>query len=82
MSRLFAAALIVLATIFVIRSLAPQTIGESARRQLLSQLQDHYSGYSVSIRRGHFDPNIGLIFRGLILWDLGLFSPGRDNNFL
>ncbi len=69
MSRLFVAALIVLATFFVIRFLAPQTIGETARRQLVSQLQAHYRGYSVSIRRGHFDPDIGLIFEDLRISD-------------
>ncbi len=69
LSRLFVAALILLATLFVIRSLAPQTIGETARRQLLSQLQDHYRGYSVSIRRGHFDPDVGLIFEDLRISD-------------
>ncbi len=62
MSRLFVFALTVVAMLFVIRSLAPQTIGETARRQFLSQLQQHYRGHSISIRRGHFDPTVGFIF--------------------
>lgn len=49
--------------------MAPQTIGETARRQLLSQLQEHYRDYSVSVRRGHFDPNLGLVFEDLRIAD-------------
>lgn len=64
-SRLLVAALFLAVTLIVIRSMAPQTVGETARRQLLLQLQDHYRGYSVSIRRGHFDPTVGLIFEDL-----------------
>lgn len=56
------AALLVVAAGFAAWTLAPQTIGETARRQFLCQLQKHYAGHVVSIRRGHFDPDIGLIF--------------------
>ncbi|MDA8744016.1 AsmA-like C-terminal region-containing protein [Rubripirellula amarantea] len=49
----------------MLRSLAPQTIGETARRQFLSKLQNHYPSLNVSIRRGHFDPDVGLTFEGI-----------------
>lgn len=62
LSRWFVAALFVVAAYVVIRSLAPQTLGETARRKFLTQLQDHYVGMTVSIGRGRFDPDVGLIF--------------------
>lgn len=54
---------------FVIYTLAPQTVGETARRQLLGQLQTHYKNHTVSIRRGHFDPKVGFIFEDLRISD-------------
>ncbi|MEM8669638.1 MAG: AsmA-like C-terminal region-containing protein [Planctomycetota bacterium] len=57
-----------------VRALAPQTIGETARRHLLTQLQNHYRDYTVSIRRGHFDPKTGLVFEDLRIWDNGARS--------
>ncbi len=65
LSRWFTLALTLLATFFLFRALAPPTLGETARRHFLSQLQDHYRGYEVSIRRGHFDPDVGLVFEDL-----------------
>ena len=69
LSRLFVAALILLAAYFVVRSLAPQTIGETARRKFLAQLEEHYSDFNVSIRRGYFDPDVGLIFEDIRISD-------------
>ena len=66
-SRLVFAALILVAVLFVIRSLAPQTIGETVRRNVLAQLQKHYASHHVSIRRGNFDPSKGLILEGLLI---------------
>jgi hypothetical protein len=63
------AALTVLAIVALVRALAPQTLGETARRQLLFQLQDHYRGYTISIRRGHYDPQLGLVFDDLRIVD-------------
>ena len=74
LSRLLTLALIVLAIAFLVRSFAPQTLGETARRQLLAMLQDHYREYSVSIRRGYFDPDIGLVFE-----DLRIADPSPSN---
>ncbi len=54
-----------IAAAFVIWSLAPQTIGETARRKFLQQLQRHYVGHSISIRRGHFDADGGLTFEDI-----------------
>lgn len=65
LSRYFVAALFVIAVALAARSLAPQTLGETARRNLLCKLQEHYRGMSVSIGRGRFDPEIGLIFDDL-----------------
>lgn len=79
--RLIVAALVLTAAAFAVRSLAPHTIGETARRQLLSQLQDHYAGYDVSIRRGHFDPDVGLIFEDLRISDASASTwrnPSRE----
>lgn len=66
-SRLVFAALILVSVLFVIRSLAPQTIGETVRRNVLAQLQQHYPDHDVSIRRGNFDPARGLILEGLLI---------------
>lgn len=66
-SRWMLAALIVVAILFVVRSLAPQTIGETVRRNLLFKLQQHYANHEVSIRRGNFDPKRGLILEGLTI---------------
>ena len=54
---------------FIVQSLAPHTIGETARRKLVSDLQMHYRGRSVSIRRGHFDPKVGLTFEDVRISD-------------
>ncbi|MFK8113114.1 MAG: hypothetical protein AB8B91_12980 [Rubripirellula sp.] len=69
MSRLFVVALVIVAAYFAVRTLAPQTIGETARRQFLALLQKHYAGKSVSIRRGHFDADVGLIFEDIRISD-------------
>ena len=69
MSRLFVIALILLGIVGVVRMVGPQTIGETARRKLVTQLQDYYREYSVSVRRGYFDPSIGLIFEDLRISD-------------
>jgi hypothetical protein len=62
LSRLIFAALLLAAAGLAGWSLAPQTLGETARRKLLGQLQDHYAGMTVSIGRGTFEPKVGLIF--------------------
>ncbi|KAA1261619.1 hypothetical protein LF1_41700 [Rubripirellula obstinata] len=72
------AALIVVSILFVIRSLAPQTIGETVRRNVLAQLQLHYSDHHVSIRRGNFDPARGLVLEGLLIEQkAGVVGSGR-----
>lgn len=70
-SRWLLFALILIAGGMAVRALAPQTIGETVRRHLLTQLQEHYRDYTVSIRRGHFDPNVGMVFEDLRVWDNG-----------
>ncbi|TWT76239.1 hypothetical protein CA13_67310 [Planctomycetes bacterium CA13] len=58
----------------VFRMLAPDTIGEQARRHFLSKLKAHYAAQGltdldISIRRGRFDPEVGIIFEGLRIAD-------------
>ena len=53
------------AIFFIVRTLAPQTIGEQARRVFEKQLADHYSDWDVSIRRGTYRPGIGLQFEAI-----------------
>ena len=65
LSRWLVIALIVAAGVLLVPALLPQTLGETARRTLLEQLRQHYQGYQVSIRRGYFDPNVGLIFEDI-----------------
>lgn len=55
------------ALFFIVRTLAPQTIGEQARRVFEKQLADHYSDWDVSIRRGTYRPGIGLQFETIEL---------------
>ncbi|MCG8653773.1 MAG: hypothetical protein MI861_28300, partial [Pirellulales bacterium] len=73
LSRFLVAALFVFAACVVVRSLAPQTIGETVRRKLEQQLQQHYSNLSVSIGRGRYDPKVGII-----LDDLRIAQPASS----
>ena len=55
--------ILLLMTGLMVRHLLPATIGETARRQLLSRLREHYGpDWVVTIGRGTFDPHRGLIF--------------------
>ena len=74
LSRLFVFALFCLGMGFVIHTLAPQTVGETARRHFLHQLQSHYRAHKITIRRGHFDPQVGFIFE-----DLRISDPSSDS---
>ena len=55
--------------------LAPDTLGEQARRHLLKKLQDHYVGYDVSIGRGRFESSVGLIFEDIIVSNPTAIAP-------
>ncbi|MEM9366721.1 MAG: hypothetical protein AAGD07_12065 [Planctomycetota bacterium] len=57
--------LTVVACVAVIRTIAPQTIGEQARRFLEDRLQKHYTECEVRIGRGTYVPGTGFIFRDL-----------------
>ena len=68
------AALILTAIVFAARMLAPDTIGEQTRRHFLGALRDHYAAQGVteieiSIRRGRFEPQVGLVFDDLVITD-------------
>jgi len=59
------AALIFLAMLAAAYLLAPQTIGEQARRSLLSVLQKHYVGVQISIGSGRIATDVGLILEDI-----------------
>jgi hypothetical protein len=61
-SRWMVVLLLIVAIIFLVRYIAPQTVGEQIRRHVERQLQDHYGSLDVSIARCRVEPNIGLIF--------------------
>ena len=63
------AALIAAAAVFLVRSIAPQTLGEQVRRHLVKQLQAHYQDHEVTIRRGRYEPNLGFIFEDILVSD-------------
>ncbi|TWU21102.1 hypothetical protein Pla52o_41350 [Novipirellula galeiformis] len=67
LSRWFWAALITVAFLTTIPLLAPDTLGEQARRHLLKKLQDHYVGLDVSIGRGRFESTVGIIFENIVI---------------
>lgn len=69
-SRLKAFAVLVVVCLliaFVVRTMAPQTLGEQARRVLEKQLAEHYRDWDVSIRRGVYRPGVGLQFEDITL---------------
>jgi len=68
--RALTAALIFFAMLAAAYLLAPQTIGEQARRSIQRILQDHYPGLYVTIGSGRIDSRVGLI-----LEDLEFASP-------
>lgn len=80
-SRWILTALMLVALGMAARALAPQTIGETARSFVVAKLQDHYRDYIVSIRRGHFQPGVGLIFEDMRIWDDGSVS-GRPREMI
>ncbi|MFG0267193.1 MAG: hypothetical protein ACF8AM_18895 [Rhodopirellula sp. JB055] len=63
-------------TIFVVRSLLPQTVGEQARRYLEAKLDSHYQDWDVKIKRGTFQPGTGLVFESIEI------SPKTNRNNL
>ena len=73
--RWLLAALLIAGLVILVVQLAPQTIGETARRHLQQQLQSHYPDCRVLIRRGIYQRNIGLIFEGIRLSE----PDGRDS---
>ncbi|WP_197231605.1 AsmA-like C-terminal region-containing protein [Novipirellula artificiosorum] len=49
--------------------LAPDTLGEQARRHFLAKLREHYAGLDVSIHRGRFEPDVGIVFDDIRISD-------------
>lgn len=60
-SRWMVVALLIAAIVFLIRFIAPQTVGEQIRRHVERTLREHYPQLQISIGRGRVEPNIGLI---------------------
>ncbi len=75
--RALLTALLLLCIVFVIRTLAPQTIGEQVRRSVLDKISKHYDGFNVSIRRGHYDPKVGILFD-----DIRISDPNAGGSYL
>ncbi len=83
LSRLLSAALVCLGVAFVVYTLTPQTVGETARRHVLKVFQEHYPEHVVSLRRGYFDKNIGFIFEDLRILDpLAAIDGAQDSELL
>ena len=76
-SRLGSLALLILAGYVVVRLIVPQTVGEQARRHFESVLQKHYADFQVSIGKGHYEPNRGLVFEDLVISDP---TPNADSS--
>ena len=80
-SRWFSAALVTAAAIFVAVQLAPQTLGEAARRHLQQQLQQHYAKSRVTVRRGHYQRDLGFVFDDIrIEHPFGAFDGDDDSS--
>ena len=82
-SRLVSAALVCTGVAFVVYTLTPQTVGETARRHVLKVFQEHYPEHVVSLRRGYFDKNIGFIFEDLRILDpLAVIDGAEDSELV
>jgi hypothetical protein len=79
-SRWSTVALVLIAAFVLIKFLMPSTIGETARRQFLSKLQQHYKGLNVSVGRGTFLPSVGFVFENISVAQSsrGYFGRGRN----
>ena len=69
LSGLFWLALFLGAGFVAVQTIAPQTIGEQARRYLQLTLQEHYPQFQVSVGRGRYSPSVGLVFEDLRITD-------------
>ncbi len=81
MSRLLIAALVIVMLGFLARWLGPQTIGEQIRRHVVKQLQKQYPDLKVSIRRGHYEPSVGVILEDIQIAQQGSlwqFAGGNE----
>ena len=67
---------------FVVYTLTPQTVGETARRHVLQVFQEHYPEHVVSLRRGYFDKNVGFIFEDLQILDPVAVIDGAQDSEL
>ncbi|MCA9138248.1 MAG: hypothetical protein KDB00_15860 [Planctomycetales bacterium] len=64
-SRWMVVALLIAAIVFLVRFIASQTVGEQVRRHVEQLLRDRYPDLSVTIGRGRYEPNTGLIFNDI-----------------
>ena len=74
-SRWMVVALLIAAIVFIIRFIAPQTVGEQVRRHVEQTFRDHYPDLEISIGRGRVEPNIGLI-----LDDIRIMQPRKSES--
>lgn len=59
------------------RLLLPDAVGEQVRRSFLKVLQEHYRGLDVTIARGRYEPNVGVILSGIEIRDARLPKDAR-----
>lgn len=52
-----------------VRAIGPMSVGEHARRTFLGLLRDHFPDLRVTIRRGHYEPGLGLVFEDIRIAD-------------
>lgn len=67
--RAVMAALLVGGVALGIRAIGPMSVGEHARRTFLGLLRDHFPDLRVTIRRGHYEPGLGLVFEDIRIAD-------------
>lgn len=58
-------ALLMAAIVFLIRFIAPQTVGEQVRRHVEQKLRERYPELLITIGRGRYEPKTGLIFNDI-----------------
>lgn len=71
--RNFTSAVLMLAVLLVVaRLLLPDAVGEQVRRSFQQILSEHYRGKIVTIRSGRYDPQLGVVLRGIEIRDADL----------
>lgn len=67
--RVVITALLLGGVALAVRAIGPMSVGEHARRTFLGLLRDHFPDLRVTIRRGHYEPGLGLVFEDIRIAD-------------